>query len=60
MRSNVQKQTDTPECLLKKKGLFCPCSPFSIEYARCCLKVEFKMTGHILTPFMLVAEILTS
>lgn len=49
--------TVTPECLPKKKGLFCPCSPFSIEYARCCLKAEFKMASHILTPFVLVAQI---
>lgn len=57
MRSNVQKQTVTPECSLKKKGLFYPCSPFSVEYARCHLKVELKITSHILTNVTLVAEI---
>lgn len=46
----------TPECLLKKKTLFCPCSPFSIDNARY-LKVGYDITGHILPTFILVAEI---
>lgn len=46
----------TPECLLKKKGLFCPCSPFSIDNARC-PKVGYEITRHILLLFILAAEI---